>query len=386
MNFDFSTAGRIIFGCGSLRQAGSLAAGLGKRALLVAGRGGADPALLLKLLDEAGIQCQVFQISGEPNLVTIQSGVEAGRTFGVDFLVGFGGGSALDAAKAIAALLTNPGEVLDYLEVVGFGRPLTVSPLPVLAIPTTAGTGSEVTRNAVISVPDKRFKVSLRHPAMLPRIALVDPELTLTLPPAVTASTGMDALTQVIEPYLSARANPFTDLYCVEGIRRAARSLVEAVENGSSLPARTDMAYASLLGGLSLANAGLGAVHGLAAPIGGMFPAPHGAVCACLLPLIFQLNLHKAQQEGNHPDLLERFNRVGQLLLGGPSAAAAEAEARLFELRQQLRIPPLSAYGVQVSDLAEIAAQGLKASSMKANPLLLNQDELIDLLHQALDY
>lgn len=158
------------------------------------------------------------------------------------------------------------------------------------------------------------------------------------------------------------------------------------MENGSSLPARTDMAYASLLGGLSLANAGLGAVHGLAAPIGGMFPAPHGAVCACLLPLVFQLNLHKAQQEGNHPDLLERFDRIGQILLGDPSAGAAEAEARLFELRMRLHIPPLSAYGVQSSDLAEIAAQGLKASSMKANPLLLNQDELLPLLQQALDY
>lgn len=386
MNFDFSTAGRIIFGCGSLRQAGSLAAGLGKRALLVTGRGGANPVPLLTLLDEAGVQHHVFNISGEPDLAAIQSGVDAGRTFAADFLIGFGGGSALDAAKAIAALLTNPGEILDYLEVVGLGRPLTVSPLPVLAVPTTAGTGSEVTRNAVISVPEKRFKVSLRHPAMLPRIALVDPELTLTLPPAITAATGMDALTQVIEPYLSARANPFTDLYCAEGIRRAARSLEEAVENGSSLPARTDMAYVSLLGGLSLANAGLGAVHGLAAPIGGMFPAPHGAVCACLLPLVFQLNLHKAKQEGNNPGLLERLNRIGQLLLGDPSAGAAEAESRLFELRQHLHIPPLSNYGVQGSDLVEIASQGLKASSMKANPIPLNRDELVNLLQQALDY
>ena len=312
MGFDFSTPNRILFGNGTLQQAGGLAFNLGRRALLVIGKGGADPAPLIASLDAASVDWEKFTVAGEPDLNTASAGIQVGRSFEADFIIGFGGGSALDAAKAIAALLTNPGEPLDYLEVVGRGQPLTHLPLPVMAIPTTAGTGSEVTRNAVLSVPEQRVKVSLRHPAMLPRLALVDPELTLSLPPNITAATGMDALTQLIEPYVSIRANEMTDLFCLEGMRRVSISLVEAVENGRSLPARTNMSYASLLGGMALANAGLGAVHGLAAPIGGMFKAPHGAVCACLLPHVFRLNFQLIK-ELDESKSLAQFDKVGNL-------------------------------------------------------------------------
>jgi alcohol dehydrogenase class IV len=242
MGFDFSTSNRILFGNGTLQQAGGLAFNLGRRALLVTGKGGADPASLIASLEAAGVLWDQFSFTGEPDLNTASAGIQAGRSFNADLAIGFGGGSSLDAAKAIAALVTNPGEPLDYLEVVGRGQPLTQLPLPVIAIPTTAGTGSEVTRNAVLSVPEQRVKVSLRHPAMVPRLALVDPQLTISLPPYVTASTGMDALTQLIEPYVSTRANEMTDLFCLEGMQRASTSLVEAFENGDSLSARTDMA------------------------------------------------------------------------------------------------------------------------------------------------
>ena len=384
MSFDFSTAQRILFGSGVIQQAGDLAAGWGRRALLVTGRGGADPSRLVTSLEAAGLVWQRFSIQAEPDLATAASGVELGRSFAADLVIGFGGGSALDSAKAIAALLANPGSPLDYLEVVGLGQPLTHPPLPIIAVPTTAGTGSEVTRNAVLTVPAHRVKASLRHPGMLPRLALVDPDLTLSLPPAITAATGLDALTQLIEPFLSNRANPLTDLFCLEGMRRVAASLLTAVENGSSLPARTDLSYASLLGGMALANAGLGAVHGLAAPIGGMFHAPHGAVCACLLPLVFELNYRLIQNSSPGSPLAQRFDQVAQILLNDPSAGAAQAIRWLFDLRSRLQIPGLAAYGIQPADCPAIASAALQASSMKPNPVRLQQSQLIELLHQAL--
>ena len=274
MQFDFATAGRIIFGRGTARSIPELARSLGKRPLYVTGR----------RLPMHGISEPRFAIEGEPTIETARAGVELYRSERCDSVIGIGGGSAIDTAKAIAALAPNSGDPLDYLEVVGRGLPLQNDPAPVIAVPTTAGTGSEVTRNAVLGVPGSGVKASLRHPKMLPRIAVIDPELTLDLPPAITASTGLDALTQLIEPFVSSRANPMTDVYCREGMSRVAKSLRRAFAHGESIEARTDMSFASLLGGLALANAGLGVVHGFAAAIGGMFVAPHGAVCAALLP------------------------------------------------------------------------------------------------------
>jgi alcohol dehydrogenase class IV len=229
-----------------------------------------------------GITGESFPIHGEPTVDLVRHGTRLARDTGCDLVIALGGGSAIDAGKAIAALLANGGDPLDYLEVVGQAKPLSRPSAPFIAIPTTAGTGSEVTRNAVLASPEDGVKASLRSPHMLPALAVVDPELTLDLPQALTASTGLDALTQLIEPYVSNRANPMTDLYCVEGLRVAASALRRAWRDGHDLAARTDMSFASLLGGLALANAGLGAVHGFAAPLGGMFDAPHGALCATL--------------------------------------------------------------------------------------------------------
>jgi alcohol dehydrogenase class IV len=282
--FEFTTATRIIFGPGSLADVGAIAANMGRRALLVTGRNQDRIAPLLEQLHGQEVETILFSVPGEPTTAVALAGVQKARESGCGFVISLGGGSVLDTGKAIAALLANGGEPLDYLEVIGRGRPLRKPAAPFIAIPTTAGTGAEVTRNAVLKSTEHQVKVSLRSPTMLPTLALVDPELTASMPPAVTASTGLDALTQVMEPYVSNKANPLTDALCREGMRRAARSLRRAYEDGRDAAAREDMAQASLFGGLALANAKLGAVHGFAGPLGGMFPAPHGVVCARLVP------------------------------------------------------------------------------------------------------
>ncbi len=290
----------------------------------------------------------------------------------------------MDAAKAIAALAANGGDPLDYLEVVGRGQTLAKPALPTIAIPTTAGTGAEVTRNAVLLSPEHRIKASLRSPTMLPRLAIVDPETTLSLPPAVTAATGLDALTQLIEPFTSARANPMTDAFCREGIARAARSLRRAHEDGGNLTAREDMSLASLLGGLSLANAGLGAAHGFAGVIGGAFDAPHGAICAALLPHVMRVN-HRALA-ARRPDstALPRYDEIARLVTGSPSARAADGAAWVSDLAAALGIPSLSAFGIRREHVVDLVAKTSVASSTKANPLPLTAGELTEILEAAL--
>lgn len=383
MRFEFATASRIIVGAGALREAGALAKELGTRALIVTGRDAARSEPLQSLLRAAGVTCAVRSISGEPTLDTIRDAVAAARAEQVDLVIGFGGGGALDAGKAIAALLTNDGDPLDYVEVIGRGRALARAPSPFIAIPTTAGTGAEATRNAVLGSPEHRVKVSLRSALMLPRVALVDPELAVSLPPAVTASTGLDALTQLIEPYVCVRANPMTDALCVEGIRRAARSLRSAIEHGDDLAAREDMAVAALFSGMALANAGLGAVHGFAAPIGGMFPAPHGAVCAALLPHVMAVNLRALRERApTHPSLA-RYDEVARLVTGSPTADADEGLEWVTELVRDSNIPSLKQYGITRAAFPELIEAAMRASSMKANPIALTPVELNGVLESA---
>jgi alcohol dehydrogenase class IV len=377
--FEFATATRIVFGLKAAQTVASAAKEMGRRAVIVTGRS-TDRAASLA----ADLKSEVFTIPGEPTITRIDEGVQLARRLGADVIIGFGGGSAIDAGKAIAALMTNGGEALDYLEVVGAGKPLVKPSTPFIAIPTTAGTGSEVTRNAVLASPEHQLKASLRSPHMLPRLAVVDPQLTIDLPPEVTASTGLDALTQLIEPYASNRANPITDMFCIEGIRRVRGSLLRAYENGQDCEARTDMAMASLLGGLALANAGLGAVHGFAAPIGGMFPAPHGAICAALLPHAMEVNVHALRQRAPQSDALRRYETIAQLLTGNPKAYTEEGIEWVTQLCTKLSIPPLSTYGIGKPDVATLAEKAAQASSMKANPIVLTAPELADLVSAAL--
>ena len=384
MKFEFATAGRIVFGPGALKQVGTFAAELGKRALVATGWPVERTNTLTDLLSASGVQSILLPVTSEPTTDLAQAGVERARAEACDLVVGFGGGSAIDTAKAIAALLSNGGAPLDYLEVIGKGKPITLPSAPWIAIPTTAGTGAEVTRNAVLASHEHHVKVSLRSPYMLPRVALVDPILTMSLPPAVTASTGMDALAQVIEPFVSIKANPLTDGLCREGMRRAGRSLRRVYERGDDATAREDMALTSLMGGLALANAGLGAVHGFAGPVGGMFPAPHGAVCARLLPPVMSINVQALRERQPDSEVLRRYAEVAQIITGDPSATAQDGVTWVQELCAALHIPRLSEYGITAGHLPELVEKSAVASSMQANPIKLTHDEMHAMLHEAL--
>ncbi len=383
MHFEFATAGRIVFGAGRLAEAGALARTLGSRALVVTGAHPERSQPLTDLLAAAEVATARFSVPGEPAVEDALAGVAAAREHGCDLVIGFGGGSALDAAKAIAALAANEGDVFDYLEVIGRGQPLVRPALPVIAIPTTAGTGSEVTRNAVLASAQHQVKVSLRSPYMLPRVALVDPLLTHGLPPAVTAATGMDALTQLIEPYVCGRANPLTDAIALSGLRRAAPALRRVWADGSDAAARSDMAYASLCGGLALANAGLGAVHGFAGPFGGMYDAAHGAICAALLAPVCAANLAALRAREPGSAVIARYAEVAAILTGDAAATAEEGIAWLVALSRDLAIAPLSHYGFQLEEAPALIAKSQAASSMKANPIALTDEELYAVLQEA---
>ncbi len=385
MNFEFATAGRIVFGPGRLLAALEAVPSFGKRALVVTGSNQARAEALLNRLSELGIAHCSISVDGEPSIETAIEGVRQGRDFGATFLLGFGGGSALDAAKAIAALLANQGPPLDYLEVVGRGRPLEKPALPCIAIPTTAGTGSEVTKNAVLCSKQHQVKVSLRDESMLPRLAIVDSDLTLSVPPEVTASTGLDALTQCIEPYLSCLANPLTDGIALEGIHQAAKSLRRAFEDGNDRRAREGMALTSLFGGLSLANAKLGAVHGFAGPLGGMIDAAHGALCARLLPLVMATNFAALKQRGRDNPALARMGVVARALTGDPSASVEAGIAWLEELVAALGIAGLKQQGLKSTDLGELVRKAERSSSMKGNPIRLTEQELHAIVERALE-
>ncbi|MCI0516037.1 iron-containing alcohol dehydrogenase, partial [candidate division KSB1 bacterium] len=312
----------------------------------------------------------------EPTVTLIDDGASIVRSQNFDLVIGIGGGSAIDTGKALAGLATNPGSVMDYLEGVGTGAEIQQPPLPYLAIPTTAGTGAEVTKNAVIASPEHKFKKSMRSPLLLPRIALVDPELTLTLPPEPTAFSGMDALTQCIEAYTSKKSQPFTDILALEGIRLARRSLRVAFRDGQNLAAREAMSLCSLLSGMALANAGLGAAHGVGAALGALFEIPHGLACAVMLPPVMQANYQSA---------LEKYARVGEILtektFSSPEEAAKAGIEFIYQLRKDLKIPEsLGALGITSSDVP-LLAKNSGGSSMNGNPRQFREEELMQLLN-----
>lgn len=382
--FEFSTAARIVFGAGAVRSLPEWTRQLGRKVLLVTGRDRGRAEDCVPGLLGTDVDVTHFAVEHEPSLEMIRDGVALARQRGCEVVVALGGGSALDAGKAIAILLGQPGDVLEYLEVIGAGRALGAEGVPFVAVPSTAGTGSEVTRNAVIASSQHRAKASLRSLFMLPRIAIVDPALTYSVPPFVTAATGLDALTQLIEPYICLRANPLTDALCLEGMRRVAASLRRAFAEGHDSAARENMCVASLYGGLALSNAGLGAVHGLAGVIGGISSAPHGAICAALLPHVMEINWRALQQrQPDHP-AIRRLHTVGQTVTGNPHATAEDGIAWVRDLVGDLKIPPLRTYGIERAASDEIVEKSARASSMKANPIALFPNELAEVLERAI--
>ncbi len=385
MPFEFASASRILFGDGSASQLPRLARDLGRQALLVTDSFQPDAvAQLIDSLRAAGLGLRQFPVSGEPTVEMVDAAKALAMTAGCDMVISIGGGSVIDTGKASAALIPNAGDALDYLEVIGKGRKLSTDPLPFIALPTTAGAGAEVTKNAVLGSKAHRVKVSLRDNRMLADIALVDPLLTHSVPPPVTASTGMDALTQVLEPFVTPLANPFTDGFCAEGLRRAGRSLRRVYRAPADSAARHDMALVSLLGGLALANAKLGAVHGFAGVLGGMYDAPHGAICAALLPPVMAGNLQALRAREPANPALRRYDEAAALLLGDDAVKAQDAMEWIGETSARFGIPGLAAYGVAESDFDEIAKKSAASSSMKGNPIALTQDELKAILRAAL--
>jgi alcohol dehydrogenase class IV len=378
MQFEFATATRIIFGEGKAATLPELFRSFGTRPLVVTGASAGHATTLVTALS-----AETFAVSGEPTVELVREGAEYVRGAGCDVVISLGGGSVIDAGKAIAAIVTNGGEPLDFLEVVGKGRTLAKPPLPFIAMPTTAGTGSEVTRNAVLGSLEHGVKASMRSLLMLPRVALVDPELTYTLPPAVTAATGLDALTQLIEPYVSVRANPLVDALCVDGIGRVARALLDAYRDGANREARRNMALASLFGGLALANAGLGVVHGFAAPLGGTWKAPHGALCAALLPHGMAVNIAALRARAPQHPALERYSAVARMLTGRYDAVADDGVRWVHALCADLNIPALRTWGITEADLPGVVEKAARSSSMQANPLPLTSDELLAVLTEA---
>ena len=382
--WEFATATEIVFGAGSREILPDRIRREGARALVVTGGGPGRSGAVLDAVRLAGVEVAHWSLGHEPTIDDARTAAGLARDQAVEVVVGIGGGSTIDLAKAVAALVTNGGDPLDYLEVIGRGLPLVQRPLPFIAVPTTAGAGAEVTRNAVLISPEEGVKASLRSPLMLPRLAVVDPELTLTLPPDITAATGMDALAQLLEPYVSSRANPITDPLCLDGLGRVARSLRRAWTDGADLDARTGMSLAALFGGLALANAALGAVHGFASAIGGRFDAPHGAVCAALLPAVVRVNVAALAARGTTSGATARYVTAARVMTGHDDARAEDLVALLQQLRTDLAIPGLRAYGLGDRDTSAIIEAAARASSMRGNPVALNTAELHAVLDAAL--
>lgn len=380
MRFEFATATEILFGQETSRDVPDRVSRLGRRVFVITG---SDPARAESVVGALGSALAGrYALAHEPTIDDARAASALAREVESQVVLSVGGGSVIDLGKAVAALLANPGDPLDYLEVVGRAQPLPHPSLPLVAVPTTAGTGAEVTRNAVLASPVDGVKVSMRSPHMLPRLAVVDPELTRGLPPSLTASTGMDALTQLLEPFVSVKATPLVDALCADGLTRAIRALPRAFANGSDTSAREGMALASLFGGLALANGGLGIVHGVAAAVGGRFDAPHGAVCAAVLPGAVAVNLAALESRAAAGPGLDRYAMAARVLTGTPDPRALVT--CLATLRTSLAIPGLSSYGVKAKHVASLARAAARANSTKANPIVLEDGEIRDVIERAL--
>ncbi|MBF0245412.1 MAG: iron-containing alcohol dehydrogenase [Planctomycetes bacterium] len=379
-NFEFAGPGRIVFGWDRLAEIGALLGPDPKRVFLLGGASRRHVQRLAGYLEDSGCEFIDHVIAREPTLTDMDLAADLARDFRAEWIIGLGGGSVLDAAKTLAVVLGNGSPLLEHLEIIGGGRPLRKPGLPCLAIPTTAGTGAEATRNAVITSSQHRLKVSLRHPFLLPSIALIDPELSADMPPLLTATTGMDALTQLIEAALSLKANPLTEALCFRGIALAASCLPRAFGEPSNREAREGMALASLYGGMALANAGLGAVHGLAGVVGGRTGAPHGAICAALLAPVMRVNLGELRRTSQNPDALARFEKIACLIKKDESASAEDGIARIEALTREMGVAKLVGTRIESTELDEMAEQSLRASSMKGNPVTLKKELLKGLL------
>jgi alcohol dehydrogenase class IV len=384
VRFDLAVPADVRFGAGRISEVPEALAGLGaSRVLVITGRTTARADAIRAALTEADIASVVFGVATEPSIERVRAAVGLISETGCDAVMGFGGGSALDVAKAAAVLATSGTDPVEHLEVIGASRPIERPGLPCVAVPTTAGTGSEVTRNSVLS--GGGVKASLRSPLLLPKVAVVDPDLLIGVPQPSVAASGMDALSQLIEPLLSVRANPFTDALARDGIRRSARSLRRAYQDGmEDAGVREDLALVSLFGGMCLANSGLGAVHGIAAAAGARLSAPHGAVCAAVLAAAMEVNLRALRNRAPDHPALRRMAEVATLVTSQSEATPEDAIAWLQELTAALSIPGLASYKLSEDEIPAVVTAAQKASSMRGNPIELSNAEVTEIVTRSL--
>jgi alcohol dehydrogenase class IV len=386
--FELRTSPAIVFGRGSRARIGEWTRTLGSRAFLVTGgRSLAASGELERLtvsLHASGLSFATFTVHGEPDVAVVDEAAEACKDGGCDVVVGVGGGSVLDVAKGAGAVATNGGSARDYLESLphGGGKAIAVDPLPCVAIPTTAGSGSEVTKNAVLRVADAGLKRSLRSDRMVPRVAIVDPDLSSSAPRDVMVPAALDAFTHLLEAYVSTNHQPTTDLLAFEGLRRSYSALTKLADGTLEASDADDLALASLWGGIVLANAGLGAVHGLVAPLGGAFPVPHGCGCGALLAATVRVNVAALRARAPESTALTRYGQIARELVGA-DATADDVAGAIGALRTRLDSKPLAAYGVREAALAAVV-QGARGGSMKTNPIVLSAAELESILRDSL--
>ncbi len=378
--FQFMTSKQVIFGEGSLNQSLSILAKYGYSVLLVTGRGGERAEPVINYIKQQGMRYQQVAVWGEPVIAMVEELAAMGRKFKPDMIVAIGGGSALDVGKALSAIIPNQGSVYDYVEVIGRSMPFKNAPLPCIAIPTNAGTGSEVTRNAVLKSAQENIKVNIRNEALLPDVAIIDPTLTYGMDKSLSARSGLDAFTHLMEAYVCNAPNAFSDMVCEEGLKKLSTALFLACED-DDFRARSEMSFASLLGGMARSNASLGAAHGLAAALGGRLTAPHGAITARLAPFVMAENISVAEQMGRN-DVIYRYRRLGVLLTDNLEATPQDAIEWVTNALTRLDIPSLQMYGLSRKLFADIASDALRSTAIKGNPLPLTEARLIHILEQ----
>lgn len=378
--FQFMTATRIIFGEGALESSLSIISQYGYSVLLVSGKNAERYAPLTAYLQQQNMRYQHVVVSGEPNITMVEEAAMLGRRFKPDMVIAIGGGSVLDMGKAVAAIIPNQGNVYDYVEVVGRSVPLKAKPLPFIAIPTTASSGSEVTRNAVLKSAQDRVKISLRSPEMLADVAIIDPTLTYGTDPVTSGRGAMDAFTHLMEAYVCGEPNPLTDMICEEGLRRLSRAMIAGCLRDDK-KARSDLSFAAMLGGMATANAKLGAAHGLASALGGKLDAPHSVITARLAPIVMRENIDVAKEAGRS-DILQRYKIVSRILTGRKNACVEDGILWVNMMLEKLSIPNLTDFGVCATSFERVAADALKSTAIKGNPIPLTMERLTHILHQ----